>query len=420
MSPTISRNTLGGYENFPPNVALAVQQALLSFPQEQWTLSCNPSLHPTVWQQLWEGNKQVRLTAEAASNLVKRPLDKILRARVIAKEKRSTVLVEFIAYNVLDLDEQILLGKNLSIIPALLETSWLDKSLRHPLAVLAGGETLLQEMALSPVSVFCDLEVISHINQSSSWPTAIRDRGRYLRNLRIIFGLRPHIIKDCITVATPAVLTSIAGSANLTSNAAVIISKFSAGVCALRGEDFIALDYCLLALANNPRTPIKVLNALDEIPNIDPRIKESLTRRKTKPVVSGPISKFTDKEILKWLLSRACVSKTHTVSPLQGRPVELIELYKNKNLDNEQREQIVNTFIQWVEPRLWPKSLVTDSPKVAPLKATTPIFKYPTDLLLDLAVNVLGDNKEKWDVLIGLIPGFSGTFEDLVRVSDIL
>jgi hypothetical protein len=427
MSQKITKRLLAGYKKFSPEVTEIVHQALLPHKDVGPELASNPTLSEEHWLQLY-GTKK-RCYVGVGSGLVSRKIPKNLRAHVIAKDKRITVFENLIRYNELDLDEQQLLSTNKEAVEALLRQPWFDDSNRHNAAMIASSTTLLTEMALCPLKTFTDIEVADHISNHAAWKTYSMRSDHMQYYLQTIFGRRPQVATKVIGQVENFILEAIAGSANLTSKDAITIAAKCLPT-ANQSYDFYR-PRCLTALAFNPRTPLSVITDLAT------KVEEKDTLRNLKArgqreAINGLISSQTDPEVITWLLGKYCAldknTSWHNASYLNGfggntyraKSVELLGLYKNKHLTFDQRAKVSQSIIDGVDKRLWPKSL---QPLEVPKKELVSyVYSYSleNDLLIDLAAKSLGINKEKWDVLVGLINEFSGTFTDLIKVAELL
>jgi hypothetical protein len=411
-------------------------------------LSTNPELDASVWYTLWGAT---RPEADVAYGLVGRTLDAAQRNVVITKENRVGVLRIFVAHNELTLEEQKLLSGKANAAAALLEQPWLEQTFRKPLAKKVGGIALLREIALASTGVFTDEELVELISTYPVWVSTSSDlrRGAKDRNrfLRILFGRRPGLIGPVLDAVLGAgsttnlspgrheqdILTSIAGSAHLDGDAALRIAGMEDGKSALTRADLDALHYCLLALVNNPRCPLGVVeaigNASTEQRSNGAYVYQDVARRRSeRPEILGTFTEITDPETLGWLIRRSLPYHGEE-SSRPGRPVELVELAKNPNLIPEQLDSLRSAVEREVEIELiaqdvellgvlWPEG-------GHPVAETSPVRGHSGAPLqvqeaFTLGVERLGDDPVRWETLIGLLDDYDGTFEELVALSEAL
>lgn len=445
MRNRISRAILASNSGLPPDVAETCQRILATREDMHPWLSTNPKLSATVWLALWG---KTRPEAVIAQGLVARELDAAQRNVVITKENRVGVLKTFIAHNELTLEEQKLLSGKANAAATLLEQPWLDPSLRKPLARKVGGLELLREMALAKSDVFTADELRELVLSYPSWASTssdprkgAKDRNRYLR---ILFGRHTGLIGAVVehldgVVATSGslarceqdLLTAIAGSAHLDGDAARRIAGIESGNCTFDTKTFDERYYCLLALVNNPRCPRTVVEAVRDTARAKSRgdthlFHTAADRRATRQDVTEPFSIMSDPETLDWVIRRALPYRGED-SNRPARPIELIELGKNPNLDERQRASVRNAIMSHVENELiehdaelikalWPEGYASCQP--------TPTTRWhhstPTHVqaAFDLGASKLGNDPVRWETLIGLLDDYDGSFEELVSLSE--
>lgn len=446
MRNRISRAVLASNTGLPPDVAETCQRILAVREDMHPWLATNPGLTTAVWYTLW-GN--TRPEAVVAQGLVARELDAAQRNVVVTKENRVGVLRTFIAHNELTLEEQKLLSGKANAAAALLEQPWLDPTLRKPLARKVGGLELLREMALAPDGTFTEDELRDLVFSYPSWASSSTDprKGAKERNryLRILFGRRTEIIGAVVThlldtVATTGplgryeqdLLTAIAGSAHLDGDAAVRIAGIESGSgCSLDTKTFDERYYCLLALVNNPRCPRTVVEAVRDTARARSRgdtylFHDAAERRATRPDVVEPFSELSDPTTLDWVIRRSLPYRSEDGNR-PARPIELIELGKNPNLDERQRSSVRDAITSHVEHELivqddtlvkalWPEGYaVRATPAATPRQHTAPTH---VQAAFDMSAAQLGNDPVRWETLIGLVDDYDGTFEELVNLSE--
>lgn len=445
MRNRLSRAILASNSGLPPDVAETCQRILaLREDMHPW-LATNPELSATVWRTLWG---KTRPETVIAQGLVARELDAAQRHVVITKENRVGVLKTFIAHNELTLEEQKLLSGKANAAATLLEQPWLDPSLRKPLARKVGGLELLREMALSPESAFTADELRELVLSYPSWAATgndprkgAKDRNRYLR---ILFGRYPALVSTTVEhlVDTAEVtgslarceqdlLTAIAGSAHLNGDAARKIAGIESGNCTFDGKTFDERYYCLLALVNNPRCPRSVVEAVRDTARARSKgdthlFQTAADRRSTRADVTEPFSSMSNPETLDWVIRRALPYQGED-SSRPARPIELIELGKNPNLDERQRASVRNAIASHVEHELiahdealvkalWPEGYNFHRATAAPRRHHgTPMHVQEA---FALSASRLGNDVVRWETLIGLLDDYDGNFEELVSLSE--
>lgn len=405
-----SRIGLAAYEGFPPDVAVHVHKALMRFPETLDTLSRNETLSEDLWLTLW-GTK--RPSASQAKILVARCLSPRLRKHVIATEDRSTVLTEFVSRNRLTKDEQTSLVATEGAREALLGAGWLDKDLRTRLVEEVGGEFLLQQMAVFPLDKYSDDFVSEHIIANMSVYATKRSKG-ISRDLRLIFGRRPGTIAKVMPHAKRNVLTSMAGSANLTEVMCEQLAKYENGVTSVSAAEIRENVYFYLALIANPRTPLYVVQALGTVAMAGGELLRATHKRGTLEHISGKYEEVSDAATLKRLIGRACENKGRDYySP--PRPVELIALSVNPNLSASQRAKVDESL------QVLDADILSGDP-VSVLSFGRPDRPHPVSDVFrvaeyDLAAAVIGPSSSLWEIMTSLINDHQGTFEDLLNTT---
>jgi hypothetical protein len=436
MRTDITRVKLAGFGGLPQEVAEVCQRILAARSELAAHLCCNPELTTSVWLKLW-GSK--RPSADQAKDLVSRPLDRELRAVVIRRETRTTVLERFLAYNHLERDEQELLAGQSHAGELLLAQRWFHRDLRKPVALRVKGLQLLEDLAYAPLDTYSDAEINTLLLSYGQW-IDLGTRGRQMRTryalLRVLFGRRPSTIAVLFDPAMPEgsplndLLTSAAGSANVTAEQSRLIAKVGAdGSSALDSEDIARLSYCLLALLANPRCPHDVAKALLE-PKVASTgdIRQAARRRLEGPVLTGSLSAINDAEHISWLVKRS-MPRSGDYGYRPARPIELLELARNTHLPAELVEQVTRTVGTDIDRRLldehrvaiealYPNAdLATDSDAFTPVAQNSSTPQYIRDAL-NLAALRLGTDPVRWETLIGLIDDYDGEFSELVELAE--
>lgn len=433
MRTIINRTKLAGFGGLPPEVAEVCQRVLATREELAAHLCHNPELTTSVWLKLW-GAK--RPPADQAKALVSRPLDPELRAVVIRRETRTTVLAQFLDHNRLDLDEQQLLAGNDHAGELLLEHRWLDHSLRKPIALRVKGLHLLEDLAYAPLDDYSDEEIRALLLTYGQWVgIGVRGRQMSVRHalLRVLFGRRPQTIDTVLSPSMPVdshldeLLTSAAGSANLTGAQARAIARIdAAGTSSLSGDGVSRLKYCLLALLANPRCPHDVATAFEKVPVSD--LRNAAKRRLENPVITESFSAVVDDAHLTMLVRRAS-SYSGDYGYRPGRPVELVDLARNPALGAERSAQVLGELHGSVDPRLLDAHraeiaalhpdadlpVATAATPSGPQNAATP--QYLQDALT-LAAERLGTDPVRWETLIGLLDDYEGEFAELVELAE--
>lgn len=419
----ITRDTIAEFGGLAPEPAAACQQALLNRKETWDSLSCNPDLTTETWKRLW-GN--TRPSAARAKRLVARPLTKDLRAIVIEKENRVSVLACLIEENELDLDEQRRLLDKGNVGEHLLKQQWFSESLRKEAALSAGGAALLHELAYAPQERFSDEEVKNLLDDHHRWSGVLdRPSSTNARALRVLFGRRGVAGTGLQASGSPRteLLTALAGSANLTEAEARWIVKFRDGKSTLTAAELEGLRYCLMALVANPRCTLEVIDALSAILPAHHDVAQAAKRRSGREAIHGPISGLKDPDQIEWLLSRSCPAYG-SFGFRQGRPLELIELAKNQNLNDEQRAKVVAGLGEDLEPelrRLHPELGLGEQANTRDaLKEDRTAMVLPDwyTSAMDLASRKLGADQQRWETLLGLLEDFEGNFEELVELAE--
>lgn len=445
MRNQISRALLASNPGLPADAAEICQRVLAMREDMHPWLAANPEITVPVWYTLWG---KTRPEAAIAQGLVARELDSAQRNVVITKENRVGVFKTFITHNKLTLEEQKLLSGKANAAAALLEQPWLDPSLRKPLARKIGGLELLREMTLAPEGAFTADELRELILSYPAWASPNNDprKGAKERNryLRILFGRRIELIGPVVehllgraNTGEPLarceqdLLTAIAGSAHLDGEAATKIAGIESGNCTLDGKTFDERYYCLLALVNNPRCPRTLVEAVRDAARARSKgttslFHDAVERRASRPDVTEAFSLMSDPETLAWVLRRALPYRGED-NNRPARPIELIELGKNPNLDERQRTSVRNALIENVENEL----LEHDADLVAALWPNGYTFRQappsqrryygaPNHVqeAFKLSATQLGVDPVRWETLIGLLDDYDGTFEELVSLSE--
>jgi len=435
MRNRISRATLASTAGLPADAAETCQRILAMREDMHPWLSTNPELTPAVWHTLWGAT---RPEAGIAQGLVGRELDAAQRAVVIAKENRVGILRTFIASNRLTVEEQRLLSGKANAGAALIEQHWLDQALRKPVARKVGGLALLREMALAPDGLFSRAELDELVTTYHDWMSGgneprrgAKDRGRYLR---ILFGRHPALAATVLEAGLPDgrhlqdLLTAIAGSANLTADAARGLAAMDGDTCTLAPGAIDERHYCLIALVNNPRCPADVVNAIATAARWSAGLSSfqaAAERRIGKPDVTGPLEEISDPDTLARVVRRALPYRAEA-GDRPARPVELLALAKNPNLTEQQHQAVVYAIAGHVERELVEQDDavldIVDPDRVGGLRnepnrhtaAVPPAVKAA----LELAAEKLGTDPVRWETLIGLVDDYDGTFEELVALSE--
>lgn len=415
----ITRKTIAEFGGTAPEAAEACQQALLHRKETWEFLACNPNLTPATWKRLWGNSKP---SAAVAKTLVGRELPRDLRAVVIAKETRVSVLNVLIEHNTLDVDEQsALLDKELAC-EELLKQSWFAAELRKRAALTAGGAALLHELAYSPAEMFTEDEVEDLMVHQHRWSGFLsRPSAQNARAMRVLFGRRPEAGRGLLKGAAPRseMLTALAGSANLTAEQAAAIAKVNADVCSLSTTEAEDLRYCLMALVANPRCPLAVVRALMAALPLNRDISQSAGRRLDKEAVYGSLGELSDHEQIDWVLNRACPA-SGSFGYRQGRPIELVELAGNPNLDQAQKDRLSKALVEEIEPELLVlhPELGISPPVQTRLVKSEPALPQWYVRAMEFASERLGEDAQKWETLIGLVDDFDGNFEELVELAE--
>ena len=403
-----TKEQIARYEGFPSPVADCAHVALMKYPTLLPVLAYNTSISDAIWLTLW-GSK--RPAVSIARPLVSRVLNADLRKHVIMHESRSTVIGDFVAYNVLTKDEQIALSALDNATSALLSAEWLDPSVKATLSVKAGGEALLELIALDDLNAYSPAYATKHILENMDMYASKHSKS-VSRNLRIVFGKHPQVIDGVIAFAHGGVLTAIAGSANISESMCEAVAKYSCGVSTLTSTQVHENLYTYLALIANPRTPLPVVAALAKVSAGRSEITAAVRKRATKPSVSEPYSQISDPETLDRLILRACTSRGRDFySP--PRPVELLELRANANLSQAQRK-LVDASVQDLPNQLLPADIRVAIVAGAEKVATNPTHKYPP---FDDAADALRTNQQQWDIVVSMADEYEGTFADLVLLA---
>jgi len=417
----ITRKTIAEFGGTAPESAEACQQALLHRKETWDSLACNPNLTSTTWKRLWGTGKP---SASVAKTLAGRELPRELRAIVIANETRSSVLGVFIEHNVLDEDEQNALLDKQRACDELLKQPWFLPGLRKRAAIIAGGASLLHELAYSPIERFTAGEVEDLLTNTYRWTGFLsRPSAQNARSLRVLFGRRPEAGRGLLKGTAPRseMLTALAGSANLTDEQATTIAKIDGDISTLSSTEADELRYCLMALVANPRCPLRVVRALTATFPLNRDISQSASRRLDKDAVVGPLSEIDDHDQIEWLLNRACPA-SGSFGYRQGRPVELLELSGNTNLDQSQKDRLGKALAEDIEPELLslhPELGMAPAKQSRTAKAEPSLPQWYVQAM-EFASKRLGGDPQKWETLIGLVDDYEGNFEELVELAEAL
>lgn len=414
----ITRDTIAEFGGLTPEATAACQRALVNRKETWDALSCNPDLTPETWKRLWGST---RPGAVRAKSLVGRALPRDLREVVLDKETRVSVLTTFIEHNELDEDQQRRLLEKSGTGEHLLKMTWMVEELRKDAAITAGGAALLRELAYSPTERFSDEEVLDLMEHHQRWSGFLdRPSSTNARALRVLFGRRSAAGEGLLKSAAPRgeMLTALAGSANLTEEQARRIAKIEGGVTKLTTAEIENLRYCLMALVANPRCPLDVVNAFVALSPRPHDVVQAGSRRSERAHVVGSIKDLSDSEQIEWLINRSCPSNG-SFGYRQGRPVELLELFTNPHLSDEQRHRIRTGLDEDLEPAL--RAMHEEiglTPPAAPEKpARQGLPEWYTTAVAGASIR-LGSDQQRWETLIGLLDDFEGSFDELVELAE--
>jgi hypothetical protein len=321
----------------------------------------------------------------------------------------------------------------------LLAQRWFHRDLRKPVALRVKGLQLLEDLAYAPLDTYSDAEVKTLLLSYGQW-IDLGTRGRQMRTryalLRVLFGRRPSTIDVLFDPTMPDgsplndLLTSAAGSANVSAEQSRLIAKVAAdGSSALDSEDIARLSYCLLALLANPRCPHDVAKALLESKvTATGDIRSAARRRLEGPVLSGPLSAITDGEPISWLVRRS-LPRSGDYGYRPARPIELLELAQNPHLPAELIGAVTHSVGSDIDARLLDEhrsaiealhpdaELPTDDDEFKPVAQNSSTPQYVQDAL-ELAARRLGTDPVRWETLIGLVDDYEGEFSELVELAE--
>lgn len=425
VNTAVILRALARFDEFQPEVAEVVHSALATRPEARVELSRSPVITDTAWLQLWGPKTPGQ---DVVHNLVSRQLTGALRDSVVDRERRSTVLSTFFAYNDVTADELRRLATKPTAAAArvILRHRNLDPDLRRLLALKAGGRELVEEIAFAPTDRFSDSEVVELLQQPDIWRTS-NQLHRHTELVLLAVGRRPEVMRrlaaaQITDLKVEFMLHRAIAAAGLDSETAERLAGISDGRCAFSCSDLQWRFRILVPLLDNPRTPphvaaaLKVQCASERGPGHITRLAEHLS---TRPRVTQ-FSSTADPAELE-------VAMSYTLaSPWRPRALELIELLENPYLPNTDRDQLLGAL-----PRLPRRLLDTYQHRLARVgveitdKAWQPMYSRAADQPLDdeLASSLrrvaekLGANRSNWDTLLSLLPEFDGPFDELVAVT---
>jgi hypothetical protein len=425
MDTPVTLRALAQFDRFPPEVAEVVQTALTTRPEVRAHLAQSPALTDAAWLLLWGPKTPDK---EVMYHLVDRPLIGTPRQIVIEREKRSTVISNFLLYNELSAGElrRLAVKPSAGTARVLLGERHLDPELRRPLALKAEGRALFEELAFGALENFSDDEVFELLVQlNAKRLKTFQYRGSGL--LRLVTGRRPAIHRRLLEASFPdaeaelAVHRAVAGS-GVTSETAELIAGFNEGRCTFSADTRRRKFYILVELLENPRTPAYVATAIRtqcETLKSSAHISRLAAHRSSAGFVSG-FSTTADPDEIMTAIHYALRY------PRQPRPLELFELLGNPHLPGHHREVLEEALTYVPYPLLEScRAQLTAAGVTIPdppqRRRHLPRVRAPQDPevveLINHAVHCLGTSRQHWETLIALLPEFDGPFDELVAVT---
>ena len=423
---------------FDVDVAETAHQALARYPELHEHLALNINLSVKTWLLLFNSSPNAAIT----KSLVGRPLTHELRAVVIAKEKRDTILAEFVSHNPLTAEELAQFEPSRikgRLAKVLINSDWVSKSTKLN---LCNKVDLIERIRLVCDPSFIDEPIPVGLFDKKILAKPINAKAKRSSAYSLLLYQHPELVSNLLSTGNDAAITAIAGSPAVSQeNIDLIIDVISK----IKVEN---RKYAFLALIANPRIGVDRLNTIvgDKRFNVEEHAEARLaiSRRKVKSAITTSYKEVNGDE-LRCILTRSLPNEYRP----SGRPAEMLNILGNAALGSDELvlvrslSELQNDYI-WgaVIAERWPEIIDVDPElKIAQLSdSENSNFEIDCDDKLRINIEMLnslswqlqsrhlasfseslaqklGNNSAAWETFLTLFNSFNGPISELLEVS---
>jgi hypothetical protein len=411
------RSDLAAWHLFTPEVKELVDGVLLNHPDAIESLAWNPTRSSKVFPAVY-GKKLP--SADIARAAVSHRLGAVEAMVIASRERRVTVVETFLRHN--NVDEallQVLIEKaNPAIARELLRLCEnLPADMRPVLARKAGGLDLLRECSYGPVEHFDDAMVLDAIAKESSFDYS-GAKPTHIRNvLQVLFSRRPDLAVPALGVVAPSgrevTLVSVAGSSNLTAQAAELVASMTTNV----GPGWYVREAASV-LVKNPFTSEAAVEIVRNGPHKDlPGMKRDLNNRKGVLEVSLRDA-ATPQDVslaVGFVTGRYWDASLWATVEILGNPhISASILSEVRNIAGW---RIRGPFQKAFREEVLAAGLEVPSPRVLS-EPRTPREPSP-ELVAEMSsvTELLGTDRLAWETFAGLLNEFEGSLSELAGIA---
>jgi hypothetical protein len=426
----ISRSTIASFAGFSQEVMEMIHQIILArYPGDVYNLARNPRAGVEVYQQVFGSKKPDLRTAQ---KLASRPLEGRCRELLIAKERRGTVISNFLWYNQPTEEETAILATRptAAMARALLARNVANGDIRKRLVSKLNVMEIFEHVAYAPAGLFSVEETVKAVTDAASLPMRRVQRSSFLHGLRVLFSERPDMIDEILALkmlglsASSLARRAALGSAGVQEHHVVDILGFGPDTQIMPGKDAeVTYKWMLQAALVNPRTPRWVHQRLLDPTTgyVAPDTRRDALQNVERPQVTTSTRSITDPATQQRLYDHGVTqgySGMWTLRELALNPSiseKLVQGLRSR-LNGATRMPMIADHLA----DLAALGYVKEDTLIAAAPFGSPNHGEKTVESLLLAETRLGLDASKWETLLALVNDSEGTFADLIETAELL